>query len=75
VWLRGDLRQLTDRARALGQRPMLASRGLEEVEALYRAREPYYQRAHLSVDTTDLGPDAVVARLLTALRQYHVAPV
>ncbi len=75
VWLRGDLRQLTDRARAIGERPMLASRGLDEVEALYRAREPYYQRAHFSVDTTNLGPDEVVARLLTALRQHHVAPV
>jgi shikimate kinase len=75
VWLRGDLRELHERARRAGERPMLAGRTLEQVEALYRAREPYYSRAHVSVDTTGLGPDAVVARLLAALRQGDVARV
>ena len=75
VWLRGDLGELYGRARRAGERPMLAGRTFEEVEALYRTREPYYSRAHLSVDTTGLGPDEVVARLLTALRQADVARV
>jgi len=73
VWLRGDLRELCDRATSQGQRPMLAGRSWAEIEALYRQREPFYARAHLTVDTTGLGPDQVVARLLGQLRDTHAA--
>jgi len=73
VWLRGDLRELCNRATSQGQRPMLAGRSWAEVEALYQQREPYYARAHFTVDTTGLGPDQVVARLLAQLRQTHAA--
>jgi len=75
VWLRGDLAELYERARRSGDRPMLAGRGVDEVEALYRRREPYYRQAHVHVDTTGLGPDQVVARVLAALREAHVARV
>lgn len=75
VWLRGDLRELCERARREGERPVLAGRTSDDVEALYRQREPYYRRAHLVLDTTGLGPDEVVARLLSALRQRHAARV
>ncbi|HSF01946.1 MAG TPA: shikimate kinase, partial [Solirubrobacterales bacterium] len=75
VWLRGRLDELCERARRGGERPMLAGRAPQDVEALYRAREPYYARAHLSVDTTGLGPDQVVARVLAALRQADAARV
>ena len=73
VWLRGDLRELYDRATGQGQRPMLAGRSWAEIEALYRQREPFYARARLTVDTTGLGPDQVVARLLGLLRDTHAA--
>jgi shikimate kinase len=75
VWLRGRLDELCERARRSGERPMLAGRAPEDVEALYRAREPYYAQAHLSVDTTGLGPDQVVARVLAALREADAARV
>jgi shikimate kinase len=75
VWLRGDLRELAERALRAGKRPMLAGRSFSDIEALYREREPYYARAHVTVDTTGLGPDEVVARLLAALRDSHVARV
>ena len=75
VWLRGRLEDLCERARRSGDRPMLAGRAAEEVETLYRAREPYYARAHVTVDTTGLGPDQVVARVLAALRQADAARV
>jgi len=75
VWLRGDLPELLIRARRAGARPMLSSRTPEEIEALFRAREPYYARAHLSVDTAGLGIDQVVARLLATLRDSHAARV
>jgi shikimate kinase len=73
VWLRGDLEALTGRARRSGDRPMLDGRAPAEIEALYRAREPYYREAHLVVDTTALGVDQVVARILTALRGPQAA--
>ena len=75
VWLAGDLDELCARARRSGNRPMLAGRTVEELGALYRTREPYYQRAHLVVDTSGLGPDQVVARVLAALRGTHAARV
>jgi shikimate kinase len=74
VWLRGDLAVLLERARRIGGRPML-ERAPAEVEALYRAREPYYARAHLTIDTAGLGVDQVVSRLLTALRAHDGARV
>jgi shikimate kinase len=74
VWLRGDLPALLDRASRVGGRPML-ERSPAELEALYRAREPYYARAHVTVDTAGLGVDQVVARTLAALRQADAARV
>lgn len=74
VWLRGDLPALLDRASRVGGRPML-ERSPAELEALYRAREPYYARAHVTVDTAGLGVDQVVARTLAALRQVDAARV
>jgi len=73
VWLRGDLAELLARARRTGARPMLNGRTPEEIESLYRAREPFYARAHLTVDTAGLGIDQVVARLVGALRGPHAA--
>lgn len=75
VWLRGDLAELLARARRTGARPMLDGRTPQELEALYRGREPYYAGAHLTVDTAGLGVDRVVARLLAVLRDPHAARV
>lgn len=67
VWLAGDFDVLYERARRAGERPMLASRSRSQAAALFRAREPFYGRAHLTVDTAGLGPDQVAARVLAAL--------
>jgi shikimate kinase len=67
VWLSGDFEALYRRALGAGERPMLAGRSREEVEALYRSREPFYAQADLAVDTTGLGPDQVAAEVLRAL--------
>jgi len=74
VWLRGDLGVLLERAGRIGGRPML-ERSPAEVEALYRSREPYYARAHVTIDTAGLGVDQVVSRVLAALRGTHAARV
>jgi shikimate kinase len=73
VWLRGDLSELLGRASRSGARPMLNGRTPEQIEALYRSREPYYARAHLTLDTVGLGIDQVVGRLLATLRDPHAA--
>ena len=71
VWLDGDVRELHERASRIGKRPMLEGRSMDEVETLYRSRQPYYRRAHITIDTTGIGADQVVARILTALREAH----
>ena len=47
---------------------MLAGRSREQVEALYRSRQPFYALADLAVDAGEGGPDQVAARVLLALR-------
>src|SRR5207237_2411785 len=69
VWLDGDVRELHARASRIGNRPMLEGRSMAEIEELYRARQPYYRRAHIVIDTTGVGADQVVGRILSALRQ------
>jgi len=71
VWLGGDARELHKRASRIGKQPVLESRSMAEVEELYRSRQPYYRRAHITIDTTGIGADQVVARILTALRETH----
>ena len=68
VWLSGDFDSLYARALAAGERPMLAGRRRDEVQALYESRVPYYRRAHVIVDTAGLGADQVAARVCQALR-------
>jgi len=68
VWLDGDFRELYERALRGGDRPMLEGRSPVEVETTYRQRTPYYRQAHLTIDTTGLGVDEVVGRLIRALR-------
>src|SRR5499426_701613 len=68
VWLDGDVRDLHARASRIGNRPMLEGRSMDEIEELYRTRQPYYRKAHLTVDTTGIGADQVVVRILKALR-------
>ncbi|MCI0548908.1 MAG: hypothetical protein L0027_16705, partial [Candidatus Rokubacteria bacterium] len=76
VWLHGDFDALYERARRVGERPMLAGRGREEVQALYRAREPYYRQADLTVDTTSINPDQVATKVLLALRdKFSLSPL
>jgi shikimate kinase len=74
VWLRGDVRDLLERARLQGARPMLDGRSDDDVAALYRAREPFYRQAHLTIDTSGRTIDQVVADLVAALREVpHAA--
>ena len=68
VWLAGDFDVLYERARRMGERPMLAGRTRDEVAAIHRMREPYYRQADLTVDTTGLNTDQVVAQVLLALK-------
>ena len=75
IWLKGDFAEMYERARRSGERPMLAERPVDEVEALCRAREPHYGRAHLTIETRGLTVDQVASRILTALRQPRGAPV
>lgn len=75
VWLRGDLQELLARARRQGARPMLDGRSDDEVVALYRAREPYYEKAHAIIDTSGRTIDQVVADLVAAVRVQERARV
>ena len=68
VWLSGDFDVLYERARRVGERPMLTGRTREEVAAIYQGRETYYRQADLTVDTTRRNTDQVVTQVLLALK-------
>jgi shikimate kinase len=72
VWLDGEPRELLARARRQGARPMIDGKSDEDVVALYRAREPYYRQAHVTIDTTGRTIDQVVARLVEVVRTEAV---
>ncbi len=74
IWLRGNFASLYERATRAKTRPLLMGRSREEVEALYRQREPFYAQAHVIVETDGLGPDEVVHALLRAPETPHVSP-
>ena len=61
------------RANRTGGRPMLAGRSAEDAAALYQTRQDSYRRAHLSIDTSHLTIDAVVARIVRHLRERERA--
>ena len=69
VWLASGFETTYERASRVGERPMLTARSREEAAALYEARQDYYRRAHLSVDTTLLSVDAAANRILRYLRE------
>jgi XRE family aerobic/anaerobic benzoate catabolism transcriptional regulator len=71
VWLKATPQQHWDRVVAQGdRRPMEnRSRARTELEALYNARVPLYERADLTVDTSDTDVDGVCARILDALAE------
>src|SRR5262245_21283112 len=47
VWLSGEFDTLYRRALRGGDRPMLAGRSREDVQALLRSRDPFYAQAEL----------------------------
>ena len=68
VWLSARFEALYERASRVGGRPMLMGRGTDDVRALFEARKAYYSQAHLAIETTHLGVDAVVNRIVRELR-------
>lgn len=50
-------------------RPLLKDKSLENIEKLLRMREPYYLKADIRVDTTDLTLDQTVEQILHEVRK------
>ncbi len=69
VWLRATPQQHWDRVIEQGDlRPMAnRSRARAELEQLYRARAPLYERADVVVDTSELDVEGVCERIAAAL--------
>jgi shikimate kinase len=76
VWLRVGLEEVLRRAaRRPGIRPLLDGPDPRAAaQELLRAREPYYQRAHLIVDSHRSPPRRVVARIMAAIRAAEPGP-
>jgi len=71
IWLRGDLQEFLARARRHGARPMLDGRSDEDLIALLKAREPYYGKAHVTIETSGRSVDQIVGELVAAVRAQH----
>jgi shikimate kinase len=66
VWLDVSLPRLASRVPADGRRPLAADRA--EFERLYAARRPAYGQAHVRIDATRTGVDAIVEEVLDRLK-------
>ncbi|MGQ0560983.1 MAG: shikimate kinase [Gemmatimonadota bacterium] len=52
-------------------RPLLQPNPLEKLKHLLAAREPYYQRADIAIDTTGKTPHAVASAIAVAIEEKH----
>jgi len=68
--------QILARTGGASGRPLLdgASDPLAAAQELLAAREPFYDRAHLKVDTAGLEPEAVAKIIIEALRSSEFSP-
>jgi shikimate kinase len=66
VWLDVPLDRLVDRVPADGRRPLAADR--TTFERLYHVRRAAYEQAHLRLDASRVGVDALVEQLVDWLR-------
>jgi len=74
VWLQADIdticRRLQNDDTSGSQRPSLTEEEdlFTEVARVLSEREPYYEKgSHLSIDTSELDPEAIIARIEAAL--------
>ncbi len=68
VWLDGDPEVLAERASTGDHRPLLDVDPVAAMRSMAEARRPWYEEvATHRVDVTQLGPDAVVDRVLSLL--------
>jgi len=67
VWLRVDLAAVLRRVPADGSRPLAGNR--EIMSSRLAERESAYREADVTVETSDVGPDAVAERIVSAVRQ------
>ena len=65
VWLDVSFDRIKARVPADGRRPLAADRA--EFERLYNARRPAYSQAHLRIDATRAGIEAIVEEVLDRL--------
>jgi shikimate kinase len=69
VWLRADLDTLVKRVRRADNRPLLRNKDPRAVlDKLKRERDPIYAEADIAIDSHDGAAEAVVERIVSALR-------
>ena len=67
---RASVDELAQRVGDAQTRPLLAGKDVRaEIERLLSARQKFYERAHVSIDTTGLVPSQVARRITEALEQ------
>jgi shikimate kinase len=70
VCLTASVDELAARVGDAQTRPLLAGKDVRaEIERLLAARQKFYERAHLTIDTTGLVPSQVARRITEALEQ------
>lgn len=70
VWLKAQPKKLLERVMKSphGKRPLLKDRMTQErISELLKQREPFYSRAHLTIETDDLNTDQVMERIMEML--------
>ena len=67
VWLKVSFANATDRVKIDGTRPKFENR--DEVERLYRSREPHYALAKVHISTDGRTPDSVAGEIIGVIKK------
>jgi len=67
VWLKASFTKVAGRVKIDGTRPNFS--GIEQAEALFRMREPYYAMAKVRVSTDDETPEAIADEIIGVLQK------
>lgn len=70
VWLKIPLDTVWQRTAGDDSRPLLKGSTREQVEALFKQREPYYALAHLHVEVEGKSPGQIAQEILEGLKVW-----
>jgi shikimate kinase len=69
IYLYCDIAEIWSRLQNDQTRPLLQHQNMEKAKELYEARQPFYQMAHIQIDTTGKSIDEICSEILLLVKK------